>query len=499
MFNNSKPNVILLTDTHYSSGRIYGISRIASELRKAGYQVAVIYYASVFSYPELCKIFAKLVSDQTLFIGINNFCYFDVTESEGAAPYNPMLPYPERLNDEFRQYILSLNPNCKFVHGGPTAADVQWNKRVFDYIINGYADNSIINLANHLKDGEPLTHAHKSIYGPVVISDTKAQGFDFVNSSTEYTSYDCLQPNETVYLEVARGCIFKCAFCGFPLNGKKKLDYIKNFDTLYNELMTNYELYGITHYCLNDDTFNDSVEKIQQFLDVSKKLPFKLEYWAYIRIDLLLANPGTLDMLYESGLRGMFVGIETWIPESGKVIGKRADKEKHLNLLRHIKEKYNGTLLVEAAFIIGLPGDTVDNVTETYQALLENEDLLVNRYVDPLWIVDPNFKEKTFLSKIEQNYEAYGYTNTGLDKRFIVWKNEHMDYQKAKELASGLWSSPAELEALFAVLNNEHDLNWWYAMLRDNKHGASDAIQQHRLAKRQTYRERFISEFGIEL
>ena len=46
--------------------------------------------------------------------------------------------------------------------------------------------------------------------------------FDFTRSFTTHEHNDFITPYDVPILEVARGCIFKCAFCAYMLNGKKK-------------------------------------------------------------------------------------------------------------------------------------------------------------------------------------------------------------------------------------------------------------------------------------
>ena len=54
---------------------------------------------------------------------------------------------------------------------------------------------------------------------------------------------------------------------------------------------------------------------------VAKRLPFELKYRAYIRADLMGAFPETIDLLYQSGLRSAFCGIETLHERASKIIG----------------------------------------------------------------------------------------------------------------------------------------------------------------------------------
>lgn len=450
-FDNTKPNVILISD-HTSQNymmKTFGPFKIARELRLAGYEVAVIHHAHIFTYEEIAKILTTLISDKTLFVGVNNMFYQsmefseDPSEKAGVRTYladaGSILPhgkYPH--NSNLISLIKSLNSNCKLVLGGPTA-DVLPINSDFDYVVVGYADLSVVNLANHLLNGEPLKKAYKSLYKFTVINDAKAEGFDFTNSKMEYLPYDCILPGETLLLEVSRGCIFNCAFCSFPLNGKKKLDYIKNPDNLLEELNTNYEKYNITRYIFLDDTFNDSVEKVQMMYNISKQLPFQLEFWAYIRLDLLAAHPETIDLLVEAGLRGCQFGIETLNKPSAKAIGKGQNREKQLEALRYIKSKWGSKIMLHGSFIAGLPYESKESMKETYELFLTDDTLLDSLEIHPMGIEICENSAKEFRSLISRNPEKYGYTVPPIDPTksmfYRPWKNEHTNTAEVIALA----------------------------------------------------------------
>jgi radical SAM superfamily enzyme YgiQ (UPF0313 family) len=222
-----------------------------------------------------------------------------------------MLPHGKEFNQDLIDHIHSINPNCQTVLGGPNAVDKKHNRQ-FDYVVVGYADVSVVNLAKHLLDGTPLEKSYHSLWGPTIINDAKASEFDFTNSTMQYEDHDAILPGETMQIEVSRGCIFQCAYCSFPLNGKHKLDFIRSEQRLREEFMHNYERWGVTRYMFLDDTFNDSVDKCRLIQRVSASLPFDLEYWAYIRLDLISAHPETAELLIDSGLKAMTFGIETW-------------------------------------------------------------------------------------------------------------------------------------------------------------------------------------------
>jgi radical SAM superfamily enzyme YgiQ (UPF0313 family) len=455
MFDNTKPNVILLTDmTHVLSlSKSLGPYKVAHELRLTGFEVAVINHLHIFSYEELLNILQQLISDQTLFIGVSPFFYENIdnpiVRDDGGIEFRPkelgaFLPHGMYKNTDFKKFVQSCNPKCKLVLGGPDAQDYEYAK-LYDYVIKGYGDVSIVNLAKHLLDSTiKLEKSHKSIYGPIIINDSKAETFDFVASTMQYADHDGILPGETLVIEISRGCIFDCSFCSYPLNGKKKLDYIKHEENLYCEFLDNYQKFGVSRYIFSDDTFNDSREKIEMLHRISKKLPFQLEYWCYLRLDLLAVHPDTFDLMVESGLRSCYFGIETLDEEAGKHIGKGGQRHKQVDMLKHIKEKYKNHVSITGSFIIGVPGESLESCQATIDWVFSNECPLDTAAVRAMTMHLLN-NDSIFASKIEQYPEKYGYSfpkekdhtiSSELTSMGRNWTNEHMDFATAVELES---------------------------------------------------------------
>ncbi len=457
MFDNSKPNCIIFSDLTdvLSLVKTMGPYKVASELRTAGFEVLVVHHLHVFTIDQLKHILKNTISDQTLFVGFNNFFYADMSGIRdhngggvelGVMPAGALLPHGKYFNAEIRELIKQTNPKCKLLLGGPTAYDNQDNT-IFDYIVVGYAENSIVNLAQHLVDKSvKLEKSYRSIYGPIVVNDSKAEGYDFENCEVNYADHDGILPNETLTLEVARGCIFKCAFCSYPLNGKKKMDFIRSRENIFKELIYNYDKFGITRYIFSDDTFNDSVEKCRMIFEVSQKLPFKLEWWGYLRLDLLKAHPETVDWLFDSGLRSAFFGIETLSPETAKIIGKGGDRDGLFAVVRKIKQKYGNQVNLHGSFIFGLPNETFESIEQTAEFLLSDENPLDSWHARSL-IIKPANKNYSndFLSELDRDFAKFGYENMGEEylgntgkgkysERFanpsgtMLWKNQHTNF-----------------------------------------------------------------------
>lgn len=505
MFDNTRPNVILLTDSNENApvGRMLGVARVAQELRDAGFEVAVIYYAGLFSYQELCQVLRHLISEHTLFIGVSNWLYatYPMFNNE-----HRILPCQGATNQDFKDFVRAQNPRCKLVLGGPSAADVEWN-RYFDYVVLGYAEVSVLNLARHLLQGDTLNKSYRSLHGFTVINDSRAEGFDISKSRTRYLPQDAVLPGETLNIEIGRGCIFQCAFCGFPMNGKKKFDYLRDFDVLYQELLDNYEQHGVTTYMFNDDTFNDSMEKVHLINQVSKRLPFQLQYWAYIRLDLLVAHPGSVDLLYESGLRSAFFGIESWNPATGKIIGKKADKQAHLDMIRYIKQTYGDDFYTTGSFIIGLPEETLASITDTAEALLSEDCMFDFVHMGSLFIKRRELSSNGFISKIQANYERYGYRDVGSDQDYMLWANDHMDWRQAQEISDDFSQRFLQVRGLEQRHFCGEEMMWrlglgidharFVRMQRENLSGLVQEMEDLKFRRTWEYKKRLIQGLGI--
>jgi radical SAM superfamily enzyme YgiQ (UPF0313 family) len=451
MFDNTQPNIILMSDLTdvITMNKTLGPYKVAHVLRQAGFQVAVIHHLSVFSIQEILHAFENMISEKTLFVGVNNIFYADISgffqdENLGvnisSIESGSILPHGKSYNDLIKNKIRDCNPNCRLVLGGPTARDAPHNG-IFDYVLMGYSECSVINLAQHLLDPlVPLEKKYRSVYGPTIVNDSRAENYDFSGCTMRYEDHDVILPNETLVLEVARGCIFKCAFCSYPLNGKKKLDFIRSMDLMYQELMDNYQRFGVSRYIFSDDTVNDSVEKCQMLHEMSQRLPFELEWWGYLRLDLLAAHPETIDWLFGAGLRGAWFGIETLHPPTAKIIGKGGDRKKLFDAVRRIKSCYGNQVDLHGSFIYGLPREPISSLESTTEFLFSDQNPLDSFVVQPMSI-RPNNETYSmdFLSDIDKNFSRYGYRIDGAkqskgDRRWgqnrhesgqAIWYNEH--------------------------------------------------------------------------
>lgn len=427
--------------------RANGAHRIATLLRKREVEVEVIDFFNDWTIDELKKFISNF--QQIDFLGL----------SIGLGVLND-----QKVN-LFIDLIKSMFPDIKIIAGGSLVTTA--NFKHVNYYFRGFADGAIDEIFNYISNNrlnpfvveEIKTHDVKK----VIDCNKHYSNFDLANLKTEYTPNDFILPNETLTLETSRGCVFKCKFCTFPLTGKNKNDYIRDKEDIKNELIENYQKYKVTNYIITDDTFNDNRLKVDMLFDISKELPFKLNYVCYTRIDLLHMHAGTFEKMIESGVRAMFFGIESLTPKVSKNMRKLFTGEKLQKFLLEIKSKYPD-LHLTGSFIVGLPDESILDIKDNIKWAAENK-IFDATITFPLYI--PIDNQVNYLSPMSYEWDQHGYEKMSIEeiqhflktnedffkntyynsadfeklgKHAILWKNKEMNFLQAEMYASQIRS-----------------------------------------------------------
>jgi radical SAM superfamily enzyme YgiQ (UPF0313 family) len=201
-----------------------------------------------------------------------------------------------------------------------------------------------------------------------------------------------------------------------------------------------------------DDTHNDSVQKLEYlYNNVYSKLPFKIKFSTYLRLDLLVAHSHTIELLKESGLVGTFFGVESFNKEANKVIGKTASKERIMENLWKCKDIWKDDVIINLGLILGLPNDTIDTCTEWLTDSLHKDSPVDYAAIAPLQLNPVSNADPQFQSDMELDYKKYGYTfhenrwtnNVGMTVYDATRLKEQFDnYQLEQHLYLKNWYDP---------------------------------------------------------
>lgn len=465
--------------------RNFGCYKLACELRKVGITCQVIDFTSDFDQDQLSQILEKFVKTAKV-VGFSTTFAVKFNTENLLGDFN--LANIEKIVD----YANALE--IKVVFGGAKVNHAKdlFGKRGSAYF-QGYADHSFIEYCKSIIFG--------TLFDPLLFtSDKTGELYDFKNSSFRFDKSDVIKHGEVLPLEISRGCIFKCKFCASPLTGKKKLDHVRDFKLIRDELIYNFDNFGTHLYIVLDETFNDSVEKMEMFYDAIKDLPFKdyLYFSGYIRHDLLARDfERQIAILDKLNFRYFQYGIETLCWDSGKAIGKGMNPIDTIDFLRRMKHENsrrppNKKFFQGSGMITGLPNENIEEISENLQIIIDEG--LIESLVFTALQID---KKLTFNSEFEKNLSQHGYSKS--DKGSIFWIKENKQevthsYEAAQEVANNLNkrlldagikpTTPSRIFLMMGILNSYFQFN--------NNVSILDQIKLH---FKESMKSRFLKEY----
>ena len=475
-------DTIIFTGMEISKTALYrgaGAYRIRTELEKAGFSCRVIDFFQHFTNDEIEKVLDKFIDNDTIWIGFSSTFMNTTTELKD--------------NTVFWSRIKKKYPHIKIVLGG--SKTLVEEIEFVDYYITGYADDAIVELTKNIS-----TFTNK-----IIDSNKEYDKKDLTNIPIVWKESDYIPKGSALPMEIARGCIFNCAFCNFPMNNKKKLDYIRDANSIADELKYNYETFGVKDYWFMDDTFNDSIHKLETLHNVISKLDFKINYSTYIKPELLVAQPDQIPLLIESGLRCAAYGIESLNPETRQAIFKMKDADRVLESIKSLKDKSNGKISNQCTLIVGLPYESVESVYASNEYLY-NCDFIDQYNWYPLAIHKPD--RYAYTSPIDRAPHSFGYVTKeqkvithssagGTNTAVLHWYNKYMSSVKASQIASDLNTKSKDRQKIYVwfresllTLGFDVDKHW-------NKHNGLLSKLPHSYLEQQ--KQNFIANYKTML
>lgn len=329
--------------------RILWTHRVATFLRMNDWDAEVLDFTAFWKLEELQEFVRSRTTDKTVM-----FCF-------GTAFLNPWSPY---LN-EFIAWLKNEYPKVAIVVGGNNALTTPANH--VDYWVDSYGENAIMAVCQHLIGtlGAPLKRDASFVGVKKVIRGLyHYPSAPLDNYLVDYEARDFMMPWECPQIETARGCMFNCSYCNFPLLGQSK-DVSVGKEEFKKQLRLGYEKWGIKNWRVMDETFNDRHEKLQKYADAVDELGYNPWICGFARGDLVVKHREHWDTYIRLGFLGHSMGIETFNHEAGKLVRKGMDPDKlQQGLLDfqsytdiHAPRRYRANIQM----ICGIPGETTES------------------------------------------------------------------------------------------------------------------------------------------
>lgn len=318
---------------------------------------------------------------------------------------------------------------------------------------------------------------------------------DYSDQASTPSFSDHIFDGESLSAEIAGGCIFSCSFCDYGSLGKKKYEFMRSFESLERELLSNYERFGTLLYNFTDNIINDYTLKLEMLSKIRQKHMLDIRYVAYTRLDTI-RNKDQIKLLKDSGAVSFCMGVESFNKDVGKFIGKMTDKEKLVEKLYMIREVFGDDLNIVVFIINGLPTETIESCEKTFEFLQSKEGkFLIDNYKATTLKIMPDISNKNDINK-NRNDPFRDYVQDGFywkspwgdydDFRRITIKQNYINRSKIDSYLSGFFIPPThnagiQLKDILRIKRN-----------KENTDGLIDKITLGTLQREQRYQQQVL-------
>lgn len=262
---------------------------------------------------------------------------------------------------EANRILKEANPNIKTVVGGshPTAISSLRSRKIpdvnikpleeFDVIVEGEAENLFNFCGKWVKTS--LVNVNK-----IPIPD---------RSLIDIESYKYkIEGRNATTIMTQRGCPFNCVFCcGRHLDMYRKSRQRKPRDVL-REMDYLYEKFGYDAFMWYDDEINLNPKRLKE---LSKLLSNRhYIHRGFIRNDLLVRSPKTIEYLKDMGFVELCSGVESGSDRILNIIQKHTTYNMNLKAARMIMD---AGIKYKAFTMVGHPSETTEDVMLTIKWL----------------------------------------------------------------------------------------------------------------------------------
>lgn len=172
--------------------------------------------------------------------------------------------------------------------------------------------------------------------------------------------FDLYTPEQsypTARVEVGRGCPYNCTFCSTSTFFSRKFR-MKSPSRILEEMNLVHQKFGISNFDFVHDMFTSNRKSLETTCERLSTTRFTWGCWS--RTDVLSTE--ILELLYQSGCRGFFFGLETGSERMQKRIRKNLDLQHAIQVIRQAKSM---GFSITASLLLAYPGETIEDLKDT--------------------------------------------------------------------------------------------------------------------------------------
>lgn len=231
-----------------------------------------------------------------------------------------------------------------------------------DFIIRGEGELAFRSFLSCLKTGARLEDVPNLTYRRKDVTVTNPD-LPLISDldSLPFPDFSPLEvaPEDVIYVEIGRGCPFKCNFC-FTAPYWQRRHRIKSPARIMRELRYFGDTFGRADFNFTHDLFTTDRRWVIDFCRQLSESDLRVTWTCSSRTDTL--DKEQIGWMARAGCRNIYFGVETGTPEMQATIDKNLDLSA---ARRIIDETALAGIGVTVGFIAGLPGESLASLRGT--------------------------------------------------------------------------------------------------------------------------------------
>lgn len=252
----------------------------------------------------------------------------------GVSFHSFSVKYAKQIRNKFK---------CKLICGGhhPSALPKQMLSIGYDQVVVGEGENALIDIIRG--NNFPIVRDSSCVFKTI--------------DDIPFPDYTGLKYDGSMGINIitSRGCPFKCNFCASTNFWKHKY-IMRSADNVIEEIEKR-KSEGFKTWIFEDDNFTANKKRVY---DICAKLDGKLTWQCVGRAESM--DEDVCHELYRAGCRRIYLGIESFSQKSLDRMNKNTTVSKLIKGIETAEKCGIGTVCL---FLIGLPGDTFNDIIET--------------------------------------------------------------------------------------------------------------------------------------
>lgn len=343
-----------------------GLGYLASELKKNGY--------SVMCLDSYSFLLSGMVYNQENFVKTAlNLIHHNHPKVIGITT----ISHTRKQCFDIARTAKLIDKEIKVVLGGPYATlmfeqILVYYKNIIDYIVLSEGEESFIQLLKAIEKGitEPLIHGVAFLKNDKICLPLPSRPIKNLNkiSFPDYSCQSAISKNgeiPSIGIISSRGCAFECEFCGSPVFwGKMRL---RGWQNVTDEIEYFQKIYNTKIFRIHDDTFTFPRNRALKILKEIIRREIKAKFYMHTRIEIV--DRELLELFKEAGGKWVYFGLETGAKYLRAKMGKGL--MDFIEILQKIEIMKELGLSIGIFILVGYPGETYEDIYDTYQMLHE--------------------------------------------------------------------------------------------------------------------------------